>query len=216
MFCGKCGAENLDGAVFCKECGASLNGSGKSKGAAVPKTANGKRDKKIGILVVVAAVVVVIILLAVLLGGRNYQETVEEYLDAQLSANMGAVMELIPDEVIDYMLAREGYSREDFDILLAEATEDVREQLDAYDNHFGTDWEVSYQILRAVETNEEELAELQAYYDAIGVEVSDAKTVEVELTVQGSQAEMSDTMDIDVMKSGRSWYLDVQNLGGLF
>lgn len=212
MFCGKCGAENLDGAVFCKECGATLNG----REATVSPASTGKRNKKIGILAVVVVAVVVILLLAVLLGGRSYQETVDEYVDAQLSANMGAVMELVPDEVIDYMLAREGYSQEDFDTMLAEATEDVREQLDAYDDHFGADWEVSYQILRVVEANEEELAELQAYYDAIGVKVSDAKTVEVELTIQGSQSKMSNTMDIDVMKSGRSWYLDVQSLGGLF
>ena len=70
--------------------------------------------------------------------------------------------------------------------------------------------------MSAEDVDAEELAGLQERYEALGVDVSKAKTVEVEVTIQGSKSETSDTMDISLMKSGRSWYLDVQQLGGLF
>ena len=137
-------------------------------------------------------------------------------MDIQYTGNMGELVDLVPDEVWDHLLARDGYDEEDLDVMLAETTELAQDQLEAYDEYFGADWEVSYQILSAEDVDAEELAGLQERYEALGVDVSKAKTVEVEVTIQGSKSETSDTMDISLMKSGRSWYLDVQQLGGLF
>ena len=218
MFCGKCGAENLDGVTFCKECGAPLNGSGSTKQKASRPAASqsNRRNKKVGILAVAVAAIVVIVLLFALLGGRSYKAAVEQYVDIQYTGNMGELVDLVPDEVWDHLLARDGYDEEDLDVMLAETTELAQDQLEDYDEHFGADWEVSYQILSAEDVDAEELADLQERYEALGVDVSKAKTVEVEVTIQGSKSETSDTMDISLMKSGRSWYLDVQQLGGLF
>jgi len=60
MFCGKCGANNLDGATFCKECGAKLSGT------STEKQNNKKRKSRILLPV---AIVLVILLVA---GGTLY------------------------------------------------------------------------------------------------------------------------------------------------
>ena len=54
-----------------------------------------------------------------------------------------------------------------------------------------------------------------AYEDA-DVEVSAAKNVEVELTVTADETESSNSLDISLVKIGRSWYLDMMSMGGLF
>jgi hypothetical protein len=75
MFCGKCGAENKDGAAFCKECGASLSSSAGTK-----KTGPNK-------IVIVIAIVILLALVAGLvwyLVFRNTDETMNEEIDTEI------------------------------------------------------------------------------------------------------------------------------------
>ena len=74
MFCGKCGAKNLDDATFCRECGAPLNeGRGENAATAtrVIPAQSSQRNRKIGIIAVAVVVVVAAIVLIALLGGRK-------------------------------------------------------------------------------------------------------------------------------------------------
>lgn len=213
MFCGKCGTENLDGTVFCKECGAPLKGTGTAQSAAATTvTPSSQRYKKIGILAIGILAVVVVVILVALLGGRSYQKTVEKCIEAQFAADMDTIVELIPEGVMSYLISEEGYTEEDVDALLEEAEEELRDELDRFDEHFGADWEMSYEILTVEDVKGEDLVDLRKEYDDTDVKIAEAKVVELEVTIQGSEAEVTETTDIRVVKSGRSWYLDMAQM----
>ena len=65
MFCGKCGKNNSDEALFCKECGASLQtprSSGGNAAASAPASAQtGRRNRLVGIAAVAVIAVIVLI-----------------------------------------------------------------------------------------------------------------------------------------------------------
>ena len=48
------------------------------------------------------------------------------------------------------------------------------------------------------------------------MKVSAAKSVEVELTVTSDETESSNSLDVSLIKVGRSWYLDAMSMGNLF
>lgn len=53
-------------------------------------------------------------------------------------------------------------------------------------------------------------------YEDIDVKVSAAKTVEVKVMIKAGETENSNTLDISVIKVGRSWYLDPETMGSIF
>ena len=74
--------------------------------------------------------------------------------------------------------------------------------------------DISYNAVDSEEMDPDQLRYLQEQYDALHVDVSDARTVEVELRVQmrSMGLDESTTIDIPVIQVGRSWYIDVTNL----
>ena len=56
----------------------------------------------------------------------------------------------------------------------------------------------------------------ESNYEDINVKVSAAKTVEVEFTLKGDETEVSNSLEISVIKVDRSWYLDLYTMGNLF
>ena len=88
--------------------------------------------------------------------------------------------------------------------------------MDYFDQVLGEDWKVSYEILDAQDVKDSKLASIREAYRAADVKVSEANTVELELTITAYGMESSDTMQIGLVKVGRSWYLDVMTMGGLF
>ena len=207
MFCGKCGAQNADNTKFCKNCGAKLkNGA----------PATNDKNRKVGMIAVAVAVVVVIILGVVLFGGRSYKATVEKYVDAQFDANAEAIFDLMPKKMIDYALEEEGHDSDDLDDLIEDANENIQDYLDTMDEYLGEDWKVSYEIIDTEDIKGDDLDEIKDSYEDADVEVSAAKEVELEITVKADEKEQSFSMDISLIKVGRSWYLDVMSMENLF
>ena len=48
------------------------------------------------------------------------------------------------------------------------------------------------------------------------VKVSAAKTVEVEVNIHSDETETSNSMDISLIKVGRSWYIDINSMYNLY
>ncbi len=228
MFCGKCGTQNPDYAAFCKECGAQLSQK------TVPANANtriplkvkprpqrrhsapkGKRrqDKKIGMI---AVAVIVLIAAIMLLGGRSCKSTIKQYVNAQFDVDAAAIFQLIPDNMIDYMLEDDGYDRDDLGDLIDDANEAIQDQIDSIERYLGEDWKFSYKIINAEDIKGDDLKDLKKDYKRMGVNISAAKTAEVDLTVKVGETESSNSMEIPLIKVGRSWYLDVNSMGSLF
>ncbi|MEM0529233.1 MAG: zinc ribbon domain-containing protein [Candidatus Pararuminococcus gallinarum] len=216
-FCGKCGAP-LDGGKFCPNCGAKTESTPLVAGGAAainsPKKTGGKRRMAI-IAAVIAAIAIAVILGAFLLPGRSYESTVEKFVDAQFSADMESAINLMPKKFIDYQMEQDGYDSDDFDEVVDDLNGQIQDQLDSFDQHLGEGWKISHEIVDAGEIDREELERTKDAYADIGIKVSAAKTAEVEITITADETEVSNTLEIPLVKVGRSWYLDGMRIGNL-
>ena len=216
-FCGKCGAP-LDGGKFCPNCGAKTESTPLVTGGAAainsPKKTGGKRRMAI-IAAVIAAIAIAVILGAFLLPGRSYESTVEKFVDAQFSADMESAINLMPKKFIDYQMEQDGYDSDDFDEVVDDLNGQIQDQLDSFDQHLGEGWKISHEIDDAGEIEREELERTKDAYADIGIKVSAAKTAEVEITITADETEVSNTLEIPLVKVGRSWYLDGMRIGNL-
>ena len=214
MFCGKCGAKNADDATVCVECGAKLNNGPAAGGSSAPVNPDNK-NRKVGMIAVAAVVVVVIIAVVALTGGRSDRATVEQFITAQFDADAETVIDLIPRRMIDYALEEEGYGEDGLEELIEDANNTLQNQLDEIERYLGDDWDLSYEILGEEDTDETVLEDPKRAYEEYDVNISDAKTVEVEVSVGANGMASSNSMDIALIKSGRSWYLDIVRMGNI-
>lgn len=232
MFCGKCGTQNPDTAAFCKNCGTRLNGQVKP---AVNKTVTKptarvqmqsqtnrpapkhkrRQDKKIGIIAVAAIVAVVLILAVILFGGRSYKAAVKQFFNATFDVDGKAIVELIPDDLVGYVLDESGYDENELDEMIGDIEDEFEDQIASIKRYLGDDWDVSYKIVSTEDIKGDDLKDLKEDYKDIGVKVTAAKNVEMELIVQAGETENSNTITISLIKVGRSWYLDLDSMGGL-
>lgn len=216
MFCGKCGTKNDDDATFCTGCGAKLNGAQVVKNSTPVAVNPNDKNRKVGMIAVAVIAVIVIALIISLFGGRSYKATVEKFVNAQFDADAEAIFELIPEKMIAYGLEEEGYDDDELDEFIEEANEELQDQLDYIERYLGKDWTVSYEILTVEDVTGDDLDDLKDDYKDIDIKVSAAKTVEVELTVKAGETETSNSLDVSLIKVGRSWYLDLESMGGIF
>ena len=79
------------------------------------------------------------------------------------------------------------------------------------------DIKISYEIAETETLKGDDLADIKDLYkDDIGLKVSAAKQIEVEMTVHiDEDTEFTNSLDVDLVKVGRSWYLDIPTMGGL-
>ena len=161
-----------------------------------------------------AAVVVVLVIAAVsLLGGRSDTATAERFFDAVFNADAEAIVDLIPPDLIEAAIEESGYSRAEVEEEFQQMASEMSYALGALDS-LGDGVDISYNAVDSEEMDPDQLRYLQEQYDALHVDVSDARTVEVELRVQmrSMGLDESTTIDIPVIQVGRSWYIDVTNL----
>ncbi|MCI8496174.1 MAG: zinc ribbon domain-containing protein [Lachnospiraceae bacterium] len=216
MFCGKCGEKNGENSIVCARCGARLGFVRATKGGMSATIKQNHKKRKVGIIAVAVVVVIAIIAVFTFLGGRSYKETIDKYVNSQFDADAEKMFELIPKEVIDYGLEEEGYDKDEFQEMIDDAEEGIQEQFDYIDEYFGKDWKMSYKILNAEDIAGKDLRDLKENYKEYGVKVSAAKTVEIQYTIKGGENESSNSMDVPVIKVGRSWYLDIVSMGSIF
>ena len=174
------------------------------------------KNKKIGIIAVSVIVIIIAVIGSVLLGGRSYKATIEKFVDAEFKADAEAIFDLLPENMIDYALEQDGYDSDDLDDLIDDANETLQDQLDSLDSYLGEGWKISYEILDTEDIKGDDLDDIKDAYEDADVKVSAAKDVEIEITAKADETESSNSLDISLIKVGRSWYLDVMSMGDLF
>ena len=208
MFCRKCGTKNPDDARFCRNCGTpmssgpSVNGGSSVNGGqngnptpppmgqpgAMPRKPKGKRNG--AMIAIVAVVVVALIASAVFftrvigIGGRSYEDTIEDMVDAMNDADIEEFFDLIPKEVVVYALEQEGYTGSKKE-LLEQAHELLQNEWNDSlgSNLISTAVDVDYEIQDAQDVKGDELKSLKEEYKEAGVRVSAAKNVSVKFTI---------------------------------
>lgn len=216
MYCGKCGVKNTEDATFCVKCGARLTKEQSAKNDILVATNFKDNNRKVGIIAVVVGVIVVISIIIAFFGGRSYKATVEKFVNAQFDADAEAIFELLPEKMIDYILEEDGYDKDDFATFIEEGNEKLQDELDYIERYLGENWDISYEITNTEDVKGDDLEDLQDDYEKVDIKVSAAKKVEVTLTVKAGETESSNSLDVSVIKIGRSWYLDVQSMGNIF
>ncbi len=216
MFCGKCGAKNDDSAVFCAECGNRIAAAQSAAPAApaateAPATATGSKpgftlnNRNIGIIAVAAvAAIALIIGCFFIFGGRSYKDVVKDYFKATEKADAKLMMELLPDDLIKYVMKEE-------DMTKKEMTEDLQDSLDRIHKYYDK-VKISYEITDTEEFDKDDLKDIKEMYKEIGVKVKDAMVVEVEVTMELDDDERTTTQELTLIKVGGSWYLDIEDI----
>lgn len=215
MFCGKCGAENANNAEFCKSCGAKLKKETNEKKTLTLPDQDDK-NKRIGIIAVILLIIVVVLAGIFLFGGRSYKGTIKKYVNATFDADGEEILDLLPEKMIDYAMEEEGQDSEDLDEIIDDMNEELQDQLDSLDEYLGEGWKISYEIIDDENIKGDDLEDIKEAYEDADIKVSAAKEAEVEITVKADETENSNTLDIALIKVGRSWYLDIMSMGNLF
>ena len=211
MFCGKCGKNNSDDAMFCRECGAPLqayHSPGGDAAAHIPSSTQASHHNRlVGIIAVAAVALVALIAGFSLFGGRSPDAAVTQLVDAVFDADGKAIVALMPETVLK-LAAEEGYSRQD---LIDELEAELDSQLYWILSYAGDDWSVSCKVGQSDDVSNKELRALQDEYKEYDTDISAAKTVEAQITFTSEEYDNTSTIEVPVVKVGRSWYIDILN-----
>ena len=82
----------------------------------------------------------------------------------------------------------------------------MKNQMKSVEAYVGANWKVTHEILSAADVTGEELEEVKSDYAAANVKVSEARHLEVKLTLKGDKDQDSNNINIMVIKVGNSWY----------
>lgn len=211
MYCGNCGTKNDDTAAFCQACGSPLTAApGANAGAAA--MSQRQADRKKGIIVVVAAVVVIALVGWLLFGGRGYKATVEKFFEACMDGDVQGVLELIPNDVIESTMESQGFDKGDMQNFVNQAENELKGML-AIGGAIAGNMDLNIDITGEDDITGEQLKTLQTEYkDKYNVKVKEAKTVNVNVSLDSGILSGAQDLEIPVIKVGRSWYLDVNSL----
>lgn len=198
--CPSCNTHCEDEALFCTSCGAKLE----EAGAPNPAPVNKIDPKKIGIVVLIAAVLVAAFCL--LFGGNKSEKTAEKYVEAMMEADAGKLMDLMPDDYLDYVMESMEAEWEDLE-------EDLQSYLDymmeSYNEEYGEDFKYSYEIVDSEEQEQDEIDEMNEELAdmELDIEIKKAIDYEIELTLEGEDGEDELTENVTVVKIGSKWYI---------
>lgn len=211
MYCGKCGNEVKDGTGICPKCGTRL---GADKKPAVRK-AVGNVQKNSGIIAAAAVIVLAIVCGVLFLGGNSEQAVIKSFMKGLIEPDAKSIVKVLPDKVVEAMMEEEDMDEEEFEWAMEEWNEDLQDDYEKYEDVFGDDWKMTYEVVEMVEAENSFLRDIKKTYKKydIDLDIKAAKAVEVELTVSGSKKEKTGAIYIYLIKVGRSWYLETYNSG---
>ena len=237
MFCTKCGTQNASGSRFCGKCGAPLGSADNGYGApqqpaaagntygapyqsaaggytAAPRPARPAAPARSGgsgkgkLIAIVAAALVVALLgcwIFGVFGGGGYEDVIDDFIDSMFDGDAEGVVDCLPDQVMKYIAEEEGTTKR-------ELVNELQEELDDIFEYMPSGLKVSHKIVYAEDVYGDDLRYLKEDYEEIGVRVTAAKCVEVELIA--SYMGMSESIDVElyVIEVGGSWYLDIESM----
>lgn len=201
-YCTNCGNE-LHGEKFCTKCGTK---TGIDVAPEVVTPLPVKKEKKfIGKLIMVLALLGISITAFMLLTSRSYEALVKDYVKATMNGDAEKIVSLMPDSLVDYIAEKE-YEGDKKEMIfdLEDELDGMVEQLEDYGVDLKT---ISYEILEVEEMDEDEIDDLCDEYRRAELKIKEGKELKVELKIPMDGQERTNSIYIDVVKIGRSWYL---------
>ena len=154
-----------------------------------------------------AALVVVTLLACWIFGvfGGGYEKVVDNFIESIFDADAKGVVDCLPDEVIEVIMEDEGCTKR-------ELIEELQYGLDEIFEYMPSGLKISHKILYTEDIYGDDLRYLKEDYEEIGVKVTAAKIVEVEMTVSAMGMSETETFELGVVEIGSSWYIDVESM----
>ena len=210
MFCGKCGTQNGEGAMFCAGCGADLSGENWGN---QPTRGAVKKNRNIGLFAVIAGVVALVAVLVLLFGGRSAKSTVKKYMNASIDADAAKIMKLIPKKVINEAKDEMDMDKDDWNDYIDDLSESIQDNYDWIEDYYGGKLKITYEIVDEEDVDKDDLEDIQDdYKDEFDIKVKDAKEIEVEMTMKIGSEKQETTVTVALIKVGNTWYLDIMNM----
>lgn len=218
MYCGKCGAKNESGAAFCGFCGAPLGERGAADAGTVeekskPTGQSAGKNKKIGIIAVAAAVIALVFAVFPLFGGRSDMETAEQFVDAVFDLDTKEMVNLLPKDVIRAMEKR-GYDKAELMEELGSLAREAQSTLLPMSFLSGK-IEIDHNAVDASDVEGSQLTALQDRYQTeVGMKITAAREVNVSMRIRIEDLgiDTEEMIQVPVVKSGGTWYIDAINL----
>ncbi len=207
-FCGKCGAELPDEAMFCTACGENF-----AVAPEAPATPENDFIKKImeykkfflpGAIALGAIIIVIVLIVAL---SSSPKDAVKNYVNGTFNGDYDAFIDMQPTEVWEYMekeYDQEMPDEKDFE-------EIYESSLEALEEEYGKDVSVSYKVTDKDELDEDDLKDirntLKDTYDISKKDVTAAYELDVELTIEGDDDEETKDATFIVYKLNGDWYV---------
>ena len=184
MYCGKCGTQIEDNALFCPNCGEKTLNSNTST-QQTTKT----NIKRIALPTgIIAGVILVVVLAVSLLGGGGYKRTLDNYYKSHENNDA----DLMYDSVVaQYWI---DYYNEGWGSAFDRIQDDIEERIDDWD--CGENIKITYKIENERQATKEQLEDLEdniydwyAYYvyDRDEFSITDAYVLDIDFTVKGDE-----------------------------
>ncbi len=210
MFCGNCGTPNNDSDVFCAGCGAKLIQEPVPAPAPVAPVQK-KPNKKLIIGIAAAALVLIVALVLIFtLGGDDEADTPESvvttYMESFLKADISNLLDLIPEPVLEENLG----GKDGRDNWVEDGNDQLEYIYDCFDDYYD-EWELTYEIKKVEDVDQDTLEEIQEYYDEeYDCTVSAAKEVTVRVTAKLDGSKEREDMTLYVIQIGGRWYFETE------
>lgn len=137
-------------------------------------------------------------------GTPSYRDTVGDFIEAINDADVRSLFQLMPAELIDSYITEEGIEKQDLMALVQQELDLTGENLIAL---YGEDWSINHEILETRELLEDELLQLQAEYEELELQISEAIVVDLALTFGEEEPANDSTIQVLLLKIGGSWYI---------
>ena len=180
-----------------------------------------RKKKWIALLMGLAALVVI-----TLIGIRFFEKpqednVTEKLMPATFSEDAGSILDLFPAEVKKRAIedTKTVYELEDASKAAEQIGKDLKEWIDKFDTQFGKDWKYEYEVVDTYTYTDEEVKNLEANYEAMGVpdiSISSAQIEMVKYTLTAKNGTVgTNTIPVCLLKQNGSWYLS-QNIGQVY
>ena len=198
--CIHCGAPIAVGSAFCTTCGRPQTGG-------TPSTPKEKKPFPMKLVLLGAGVLALILTLVIILvscGGNNPEAVAEEFVSCMFDGDMVGVMELMPEEVLDFIAEEEDM---DVDEMIEEMEDEMADAMDMVDMEYTIE-----EVGEAEYYKKKDLKKLRENYEDMDIEIEDAAEVEVTLLMEAYGMEMPQSMTVVVIQVDGDWYIDMSSV----
>lgn len=207
-YCGNCGAELSDGAKVCGQCGVPITSTKNKEGAAsIPGISYVNPEKKEKskktftlFMVIVVVVLMFVVLINYLSGFLGYKGTVRKFMNAYENYDVEVFTSIVSDWY--YCTGDDSYAENYFKTM-------VSNDFNTFEETIGHKYKFSYQITDSYNLSkhkfEDLLEQLSVYEDFDTYIISEVMIVEVEITIDGEEKDMTMQKELYLTKEDDDW-----------